>query len=294
MEQAARSPLRKYTAACTVYDVTICTCNMPNKQVFMHNAIAYRSHAVFPEVEMLHGHTVMHSFPRHFHDTFGLAIIHSGVELCWMRGAERVFHGGDVVLFNAGEVHDGRPGASQGWTYDMVYFPHDLVCRLLDTSDCWFDAISCRDPATMTLAQQALRVSHDADTDSATEESLVTLLTQLMHRHYVYEPDPVVAARVREYIDAHAEKPLNVQHFSEISGLSPEHTIRSFRRRYGITPHAYHQARRAESARQKLRGKSSLTEVAMDLGFYDQSHFTNWFRNTQGVPPGSFRAALKS
>ena len=267
---------------------------MPNKQVFMHNAIAFRSHAVFPEVEILHGHTVMHGFPRHFHDTFGLAIIHSGVELCWTRGAERVFHGGDVALFNAGEVHDGRPGAPQGWTYDMVYLPHNFVCRLLDASDCWFDAISSRDPTIMSLAQQALKVSHDPDAASAAEEALITLLAQLMHRPSVYEPDPVVAARVREFIDAHAEQPLSAQRFSEISGLSSEHTIRSFRRRYGITPHAYHQARRAESSRQKLRGKLSLAEIALELGFYDQSHFTNWFRNTQGVAPAAFRAALKA
>ena len=51
-----------------------------------NNALSYSHHSVFPEVEVLNGQTVLHSYPRHFHDTFGMAIIHSGTELCWLRG----------------------------------------------------------------------------------------------------------------------------------------------------------------------------------------------------------------
>jgi AraC-like DNA-binding protein len=265
----------------------------------MNNSLAYRRHPVFPEVEMLCGHTVLHSYPRHFHDTLGLAVIHSGVELCWSRGAERVFQAGDVALFNSGEIHGGRPGAAEGWTYDMVYFPHDMVCRLLDRSACWLDAVSLRDPGVVALARQALRVSslssatNGSDTIAA-EESMIALLARLVHRHRVHEPDPRAAALVRDFIDAHSDQAISGQQLTAVSSLSLEHTIRSFRRRYGITPHAYHQARRAETARQLLRSRQSLAEIALALGFYDQSHFTRWFRETQGVAPSAFRSAFRT
>jgi AraC family transcriptional regulator len=36
--------------------------------------------------------------------------------------------------------------------------------------------------------------------------------------------------------------------------------------------------------------QSDLTEVAMDLGFADHSHFSNSFRRVLGVPPSAVRS----
>lgn len=258
----------------------------------MNKAIAYRRHRVLEGVEILSGHAVLHRYPRHFHDTMGLAVIHGGRELCWSRGAEREFTGGDIALFNAGEVHDGRPGDSQGWTYDILYFEPRQVHELLGVDDGWFDAVSLRDARATALARQAL---DGAAGTLAAEQALVALLAHVVHsptpRH---GPDATGAGLLRDFIDAHASRNLTARELAGVCGLSPEHAIRSFRRRYGITPHAYHQARRTESARGLLRGALPLADVALSLGFYDQSHFSNWFRRSHGVSPALYRAALQS
>lgn len=258
----------------------------------MSKSIAFQPHLALPDVDILRGHTVRHSYPRHFHDALGIAVIHDGVELCWSRGAERVFRGGEVALFNAGEVHDGRPADGQGWTYDMIYLPHVTVCHLLGQEQGWFDLVSTRSPEVLLLARRAVQAATGADS-AAAEESTIALLSRLVHRQRSDEADPSVAQRLREFIDSHAAQVLTVQKMSEFTGLSPEHTIRSFRARFGITPHAYQQARRAENARSMLRGRRPLADIALALGFYDQSHFTRWFRSTQGVPPSAYRDALK-
>lgn len=98
-------------------------------------ALTYRRHCALGGVEILSGHAVQHRYPRHFHDTMGIAVIHGGRELCWSRGAEREFTGGDIALFNAGEIHDGRPGGEQGWTYDMLHVEPARMHALLGVRD---------------------------------------------------------------------------------------------------------------------------------------------------------------
>lgn len=258
----------------------------------MNQAIAYRNHRALGGVEILSGRAVRHHYPRHFHDTMGIALLHGGRELCWSRGAEREFTGGDIALFNAGEVHDGRPGGDQGWTYDMLYFAPAQVHRLLGIADGWFDAVSLRDPLTLACARRAL--DSEGSDPVAAEEALVALLARVVHcpvrRH---EPDGPGALLLRDFIDAHASQSLTAGQLADVCGLSPEHAIRSFRRRYGITPHAYHQARRTESARGLLRGALPLADVALSLGFYDQAHFSNWFRRAHGIAPSRYRAAVR-
>lgn len=257
----------------------------------MSPAIAWRRHGGLPGVEILSGQGVQHRYPRHFHDTMGLAVIHGGRELCWSRGAEREFTAGDIALFNAGEIHDGRPGGAQGWTYDILYFEPRQVHALLGVQDGWFDAVSLRDPRATALARQALG---EAPGTLASGQALVQLLAHVVHSPTaLHAPDAHGAALLRDYIDAHASRSLTALELAGVCGLSPEHAIRSFRRRYGITPHAYHQARRTESARGLLRGALPLADVALSLGFYDQSHFSNWFRRSHGVSPSVYRAALR-
>ncbi|WP_160715698.1 helix-turn-helix domain-containing protein [Halodesulfovibrio sp. MK-HDV] len=57
----------------------------------------------------------------------------------------------------------------------------------------------------------------------------------------------------------------------------------------GISPNDYLQAHRVAEARQQLSMNIPLSELAISLGFFDQSHFTRTFRKVMGVSPGNYR-----
>lgn len=40
-------------------------------------------------------------------------------------------------------------------------------------------------------------------------------------------------------------------------------------------------------------GRSNLTDLALDLGFADHSHFTNAFRREWGISPSEFRTRFR-
>ena len=72
---------------------------------------------------------------------------------------------------------------------------------------------------------------------------------------------------------------------------SPFHLSRTFRRMTGINLRRYVARLRTSMAAERLaNGERDLTELALDLGFSDHSHFTNTFRKECGVSPSRFRA----
>lgn len=57
----------------------------------------------------------------------------------------------------------------------------------------------------------------------------------------------------------------------------------------GFTPHQYRMQMRVNAAKEKLRaGSQSLADIADELGFADQAHFTRTFRRLSGSTPGKF------
>jgi AraC family transcriptional regulator len=73
-------------------------------------------------------------------------------------------------------------------------------------------------------------------------------------------------------------------------GLSPSHFARAFRKSTGMPPHAWLNQARVERAMALLRQPSqSLSDIAFECGFVDQSHFTRVFVRRVGLTPGAWR-----
>lgn len=77
------------------------------------------------------------------------------------------------------------------------------------------------------------------------------------------------------------------------AGVHPVHLAAAFRRHYNSTIGDYVQRLRVERAAALLCDRSrTLTEIALDCGFADQSHFTRVFKRRMGSTPGAYRAHL--
>ena len=101
---------------------------------------------------------------------------------------------------------------------------------------------------------------------------------------------PATLRKVRDYVDANLDKTIDLSSLAATAGLSPYHFARSFKQSEGATPHAYVVERRIAKARELLTGTSlPQSEIALQVGFADQSHFARRFRQAVGVSPGQFR-----
>ncbi|ESA33988.1 family transcriptional regulator [Leptolyngbya sp. Heron Island J] len=100
--------------------------------------------------------------------------------------------------------------------------------------------------------------------------------------------------QVIDYIDAYLTENLSLNDLALVAGLSKFHFSRLFKQAFGVTPHRYLMQRRVERAttllKQTTLRQHSLTiaEIAHQLRFADQSHFTRVFKQIKGVTPKQF------
>src|SRR6266496_2592298 len=105
---------------------------------------------------------------------------------------------------------------------------------------------------------------------------------------------PATMRRVREYVDAHLGVSIDLATLAGVAGVSIHHFARGFKQSTGVTPHHYLTQKRVERA-QDLLGNTdlSVSEIALAVGFSDQSHLARHFRQMLGVTPGQFRWAQR-
>lgn len=78
------------------------------------------------------------------------------------------------------------------------------------------------------------------------------------------------------------------------AGVHPVHLAREFHRQFGCTVHAWLRRCRVETAVALLADADrSLVDIALELGFNNQSHFTRIFTSHTGVTPGTYRRQVR-
>jgi AraC-like DNA-binding protein len=77
---------------------------------------------------------------------------------------------------------------------------------------------------------------------------------------------------------------------ARVAGVHPTHFSREFRRYIGLTPSAYRRwARIGRASALLLTTSASLSRIALQCGFNDQSHLTRTFSEALGIAPGAYR-----
>jgi AraC family transcriptional regulator len=95
--------------------------------------------------------------------------------------------------------------------------------------------------------------------------------------------------RVRAFVEDNLGRSVSLTDLAQVAGVSRFHFARQFRKRTGESPLGYVRRVRIERAKLLLRSsRPRIVDVALALGFADQSHFTRTFHAAVGLTPRSF------
>jgi AraC-like DNA-binding protein len=93
-----------------------------------------------------------------------------------------------------------------------------------------------------------------------------------------------------EFVLKNFSQPIAIDDLAQRVHLSASQLQREFRRLFGMNPGDYILRVRLLMARRQLEDTSNpVGQVALDCGFYDQSHFTRAFRTATGLSPLNYR-----
>ncbi|WP_310633429.1 AraC family transcriptional regulator [Paraburkholderia sp.] len=98
-------------------------------------------------------------------------------------------------------------------------------------------------------------------------------------------------ARIDRWLRAHLAQPLRIADLAAHCGFGMRRFHQLFIEAFGETPHRYLQRLRLDTAVTLLADpRHTLTDIALEVGFGDQSAFTHAFTRRFGLAPGQWRA----
>jgi AraC-like DNA-binding protein len=132
-------------------------------------------------------------------------------------------------------------------------------------------------------------------------EAVQTNLLLYLLQNYSNQRSPSVftsakqaVKKARDFIHQNYPEDFSLQDIAQYSHLSPYHLIRQFKKQFGLSPFQYLRNYRIEKAKELLKRASSITEAALEVGFFDHSHFLKNFKKTEGISPSKMKSGIKS
>lgn len=217
---------------------------------------------------------------------------------------ERLISPGDIVIIPAGMVHSVRTRGSS--EFMVMSLSNDLLAQAarlgteretLNLGINW----GFSDPFIREIfASLSAAIAGGRATDRIYGETLVQSLAMHLARSGKRFHSPNGSStrglsraqleRAMEFIHGTPYADITLQAMAQAAGLSSFHFCRMFKASTGLSPHQYVLRRRIGVGTEMLLAKNeSISAIALELGFADQSHFTMHFKRVHGVGPAGYR-----
>lgn len=259
----------------------------------------FRRSGLLPHVEMRRADSSCACYQTHTHDELSVGAVDAGSATHRNRHDATTIHQGTAVLINPGEAHSCNPDAGQRWSYRMLFINAGWMEQLqadlpgASSSALGFLALDSHDmPMVYRHFDSVFNALAHAENPLAADQKLIGFLA----RHVLSHANTPSGRggpqgqlqRARELIMDQLSHNVTLTAMANAAGLSPYQLIRRFRQAYGQTPHAFQLDQRINRGKQLLKRGDSLVEVALQLGFADQSHFQRHFKQRHAVTPKGY------
>ena len=255
-----------------------------------------------PGVELFHGYGSTRDW-GHYNGViaFGSSIDWQG-KVAYRRQVRDLAAGG-TFLHEPGEFFQAEPHTRDPASFKVIEIQPEVflaACRAEGhEAPVHFSPSVTFAPPVLERAIAALHRSFIEDAEPLELEARIAALahaamTTVMEapRQHSFENAAAIGPcqRLREILHSADASKVTLSALACDMKVSPFQLLRAFKRRYGVTPHAYALHVRVERARNLLRTGCSVAEAAAAEGFADQSHLTRHYRRIWPLTPGKYAA----
>jgi len=233
----------------------------------------------------------------HVHAAASFCLVLQGRFVHFYRGKTERCEPRSLLFYRPGEPHAER------------FLASGARCFILELSEAWLARLSeledgggrshpVTSPEASNLAWRVFREMREPDgfTALVIEGLALELMGETLRHSRLARREalpPTAMECVRDMIHAAAPGPVSLGAIGATLGLHPVHVANAFRRRYGCSVGQYARRLRVDLACRRLASsREPLRDIAVEAGFYDQSHMTREFRRILHTTPARYRTAV--
>ncbi|RJX40286.1 AraC family transcriptional regulator [Paenibacillus pinisoli] len=243
------------------------------------------------------------AYQKHFHEELSIGLIDEGETQAWCEGLLWRVESGRMINFPPHMLHACQPAANANWKYNMLFIKPEWLEQIelphIHRLQIPFLLEDGKNKACSQLFNQTMESLTRNESSLEIETSLIELVHMLIIKHdsdLVHEPygalEQKYVKRVMEYIHAHFKDRITLEKLEQETGASRYHLIRLFKKSTHLPPHAYQNLLRINYAKIELKKRRPIAQIAVDTGFYDQSHFTKVFAKIVGATPQTYAISI--
>lgn len=246
---------------------------------------------------------IMQKFPNHFHDHYVIGFIGKGRRHLSCKNKEYVTEAGDMLLFNPRDNHSCEQMDNETLDYRCLNIKEEVMQGIVEEITGLRSLPEFLDPVIfhceyVPQLQELHKMIMEENKDFAKEEILIFLMEQLINRYAETEISEFVSdeesvEKVCLYVELHYSEAIKLEELCFVAGINKYALLRVFTKTKGMTPYQYLQTIRINKAKKLLEQGVEPLYAAMQTGFTDQSHFSNFFKKFIGLTPGQYRNIFK-
>ena len=242
---------------------------------------------------------IVQPFPNHFHEHYVIGFIENGKRYLSCKNADYTIEQGNIVLFNPGDNHTCIQSNDGTLDYRSFNISKEIMLDLAEevTSKRELPRFSknvISDDEIICYLRPLHEMVINGNSDFGKEENLLFLLSSLIQKYS--QPFESCIPECRQEIEKactfmkqHFMERIYLEQICHQAGLSKSTLLRAFTKSKGTTPYRYLETIRINEAKKLLSKGISPLDTAIQTGFSDQSHFTNYFTSFIGLAPGVYR-----
>lgn len=136
-----------------------------------------------------------------------------------------------------------------------------------------------------SLCKITEELKHTEIIDEKQEEAFLDALEIIYKMLMEQEQLPDALHDITQLVIREPERDWKLDELAEQIYINKYYLIRKFKEKIGLTPHYFQIQNRIRKSQYLLRQGESIADTAVEMGFYDQSHFDKSFRSITGISP---------
>ena len=238
-------------------------------------------------------------FPKHFHETFCISLIHQGTEQIDFENQSLFSEAGTISITNPFEIHS-NPIIDINFPlkFDTIYIPNDLMKAVLEGKNIIFLNRKINSKKANFLFVE-LKNAIDAK-NAITIEFCLRQFAKCL-KSFSHENENEYCAlnfdsfkEINTYVENHICSKFCLNELAEMANINKFGFVKKFKASTGMTPMNYILMKKIFSSKKLINSNSDLTDIAYQYNFTDLAHFSKTFKRFIGVSPKKYKESLSA